>query len=151
MTDRVQLPDPPRGVRETAPPYRAVLVDVNTVVALWSLPPSTVLAMIECGQIRWAWDVSTHGAHREIRVWLRELFQSTSVRTMGAREVVEAVIGYTAEARLRASTVRRMVMVPHVTIHRLTELGQLEGSVEDGKLWISRASLADFLTRRLIV
>jgi hypothetical protein len=139
-------------VRETAPLYRAVLVDVNTVTALWSLPPATVLAMIECGQIRWAWDVSVHhGPRREIRVWLRELFDPLAARILSARGVVESVIGHATEPRLRATTLRRMIMVPPMTIHRLVEVESLRGDVAGGVLWITRASLVEFLTQRLIL
>lgn len=155
MTQQVhqgRLPEPPNGVRESAPPYRSVLVDVHTVVTLWSLPPATVLAMIECGQIRWAWDVSVPaGAAREVRVWLRELFAAELSRGLDVKAVIESVVGHSTEPRLRGQTVVRTLQVSTQTVHNLVAAGELKGAVEERVLWVTRASLVEFLLRRLIV
>jgi hypothetical protein len=146
-------PEPPEGVREMALLTASQhLVDVNKVAELWSLPPSAILAMVDCAQIHWAWDVSVQqGRERCVRVWFRELFAPHLVRAMSAAGVIAAVLGHPTERRLLAQTVSRILMVSDKTVQDLVAAGELSGAVEDSGLWVTRASLAEFLSRRIIV
>jgi len=145
-------PSEPRAAVSEAARPPAHLVDVGTVAVLWSLPQSAILAMIGSAQIHWAWDVSVHpGPAREVRIWFRELRAPHLVRAMSPAGVIDAVIGHPAERRLRAQTVGSILMVAGQVVSDLVAAGEISGTVEDSGLWVTRASLVEFLARRLIV
>ena len=129
-------------------PYRPVLVSVETVAALAEIHPESVVYMCEAGAYRWAWDFGT-GDRREIRIWVGEVM-SRSHAGLPLTDVLRRVIGHETEPLLRASTVCAMFAVPHPTIHRLVAAGQLRGPLDSNIQWITRASLQEFLTRRLL-
>lgn len=96
----------------------------------------------------WVFDLST-GSRKvtERRVWKACLEGDTSTRKLA--DVLAEVIG-TETADVRGAMLETRWDVSNQTLKRLTEAGEFSHRVGGHTLWIERASLVAFLTRRLI-
>jgi hypothetical protein len=135
-------------------PADAALVTVEAARVLLSIDEDSVLALVDHGQLRWAWDIAVGQSRiREVRIWA----QCVVARQQGAEQpgrdlasVVPDVIGVTTRTRLRASEVRALMCCSPQHIQRLVASGALDGDVEDRTRWVTRVSLEQFLTSRRI-
>jgi hypothetical protein len=128
---------------------RTVLVTVETAKAALGLDAESIWAMIDCGEIRWAWNIATRvNGLREIRIWARELMQPGL--ELPASEVIDMLIG-TSRPRLTSVEIARHVLCcsrPHML--DLLRSGELAGDMVGHHQFVHRASLAEFLTRRML-
>lgn len=130
------------------------LVDMHTARAALGIDEDSVLALIESGDLRWAWDISIRrGVIREVRIWARCI----SARQVGIAqpgesiaEVIPCVLGPATRDRFRSAEVRALFCCAQQTIQRLVEAGILSGEIQGRTLWVSRSSLESFLTHRRI-
>lgn len=130
---------------------------IDTVRWCLGLDEDKVLALIETGKLRWAWDIavrSTGANIRQIRVWSPCV---AALRSGGdgqpgvsPDEVVAAVIGGGPGKSLRTSQVRALLVCSHQTVCRLLDRGELHGERTRTTRWVSRQSLAEFLSRRFV-
>jgi hypothetical protein len=135
-------------------PVPEALISVES--ARWALgvDEDSVLALIQLGEIRWAWDIAVHrGGIREIRIWSR----CVTARLQGLPQpgtdiaaVTPEVIGVVFRERLPASQVRRILTCSQQHIQRLVASGALMADVARGTRWVDRASFVKFLKSRLI-
>lgn len=130
------------------------LVDMHTARAALGIDEDSVLALIESGDLRWAWDISIRrGVIREVRIWTRCIAARQCGLPQPAdsiTEVLPLVLGPVARDRFRAAEVRALFCCAQQTIQRLVEAGILSGDIHGRTLWVSRSSLESFLTHRRI-
>lgn len=130
---------------------RTVLVGMDTVKAIKGFDSETIWTHVENGDYLWVWDVSAAPAgpdhQRELRFWARQFL--TPGHGLLTSEVVDMVIG-TSAPRLRAAFVAHLLIVSHAHTMRLVRRGALEGPLIGHTQFISRESLARFLTIRLV-
>lgn len=135
-------------------PSTAALVTVEAARVLLSLDEDSVLALVDHGQLRWAWDIAVAQSRiREVRIWAQCLVARQQGGEQPGRDlaaVVPEVIGVTTRTRLRASEVRGLLCCSQQHIQRLVASGALDGDVEDRTRWVTRISLEKFLTSRRI-
>ena len=133
--------------------YRPVLLDVSGAMYTLRLEQATVLEMVDTGELRWVFDVATRApgaTRRELRFWLGELLAPGAHTDKSARDVVEAVVGHEVSPELRSHTVCNLLRVARPHLRRLAVTGELRGDVNGRVRWIERASLCQFLERRLV-
>jgi hypothetical protein len=126
------------------------LVGVETVRAVrGGMDAESISAMVDLGELRWVWDVSTRGARRELRFLSAEIVGGQSVA--GEDEAIRMVLGGTTQrSRFRAAQVEQMWVVSAQTILRLGRCGLLTVSMEGRTKWVTRESLVAFLRSRLV-
>ena len=142
---------------------RTALVTVETARAALGIDADSVLARIDAGLLRWAWDVSASpppprhspaqrddgGSLREIRLWARELIAPELCADLDPAHAIRLVIGLDRD-RLRAVEVAQLLLISRPTIMRLVAAGELQGPRTGHAQLVQRSSLAAFLARRLI-
>lgn len=135
-------------------PASAALMGIDAARVLLCADEDSVMAMIDHGHLRWAWDISVSGGPlREVRIWIqcvvaRQRGLPQPGRALG--DVIPEVIGVTTRTRLQASKVRDLLNCSQQHIQRLVEAGALQGDVEQRTRWVTRESLERFLTVRRI-
>ena len=129
---------------------RTVLVSVEVARAVLGVDAETIYGQIDCGGIRWAWDIACQPREiREVRVWARELIAPDTAGELQRGAVIEAVIG-THKERLRAVEVGQLLICSRPHIHKLVATGDLAGPLAGGTQYIERESLAQFLNNRMM-
>ncbi len=135
-----------------------MLVGIETARAALGVDAEEILARIEEGRLRWAWDISvrTDPARRaadtnvrELRLWVRELIAPDWCMAFGSAEVVARVLGQTRH-QWRAAEVAQLLLCSRSVVKRLVDAGELAGPIQGRARWITRDSLASFLQRRLL-
>jgi hypothetical protein len=135
---------------------RTVLVTVDALRASLGVDAETILARIDAGEYRWVFDVSAvrsrrfHSSKhvRELRVWAKEIIAPEATSSLSQADAVTQIIG--KRERYYGTEIAQLLLVSRPQIFRLNEGGELDGEIVSGKLWVKRASLEDFLTRRLV-
>lgn len=142
------------------------LVPLITVGALLGLHTDGVHELIDQGEWPWVFDLRAgRGAVRELRVW-RGCLQQPAPQGAGSGErgakqrgaglpapgselpaVVADVIG-TTTGDVRGAALETRWQVSNQTLRRLLKAGEIRGRINGHTLWLERASLAEFLTRR---
>lgn len=135
--------------------WRPVLVDTRIAMAELGFTAKTIREMRDAGEMRWVWDVSVPAADIEnTRFWLGELMRlktgDAGARNLPVAEVRPCVVGHETQPELRSLTVCNLLLVTHPTLLALHRAGELRGRVDRCVRWIERASLVEFLSRRLI-
>lgn len=128
------------------------LVDVNTARAIIGRSADAILAMVDSGGLRWAFDISAGSRKlRCIRIF-RGCLQAWTRKTEHRAELGEVLdaILTTNRPRLRASELVERWSCGHDLLNHLVRGRQLTGAITGHALWISRQSAARFLEARLI-
>lgn len=142
-------------------PQRLLNLRLDTRVALYSADfiraaeacdAEEVIARIEAGELRWAFDVSTGSRKvRETRVWCACLLDPARAAVASLPEVIDDVIGGDPkEKEVRAARLERRWVVSDQTFRRLRMHGDISGRINGRTLWLDRQSLQGFLERRWI-
>lgn len=129
---------------------RSVLVAMATVLDCFEVDSETISARVDGGELRWVWDVSAgNGEIRELRFWKKELIAPEFCAQMSVTEVIKNVIG-SEKPRWRGSELRKLLAASRPLISRLNKSGELKGDIVNGTLYVNRAVLEKFLTKRLV-
>lgn len=139
-------------MRMTTPPATLPpLVDVNGASLLTSLAPERLIEMAD-GEFRWVWNVALlhrEGHRRELRFWTGEIKDPTT-RNRDAGAVIGEIVGRPYEKNLRRRTVGRLLWLRPPSVLYLVRHRELCPPSPEDSGRITRASLVDFLHRRLI-
>jgi len=128
---------------------RTVTVGVDVARAVLGVDAESVLAMIDSGQILWAWDIAARPSReRVVRIWTREIVAPGWGRGLEVGEVVDAVIG-TQRPYLRSGELCSILFCSRAHVHSLVEAGEIRGRLDGHTLWVHRDSVDGFLRRRL--
>lgn len=133
-------------------PYRPVLVPLSVAMHIMTQEQTSIIEMVDTGELRWVWDVSSRYGigRRELRFWLGELMAPGVNGALPAADVIQAVVGHPTEPRLRGHTVCNTLDVARPHLCRLLVTGELKGECSKRVWWIDKSSLIDFLERRLV-
>lgn len=124
--------------------------------ARWALgvDEDSVLALIDRGELRWAWDIAVRQDRiREVRIWSRCVTARLRARPQPCEDikgVTEEILGPPEGARLRAAHVRQILTCSQQHVQRLVASGALRADVARGTRWVDRASFSEFLRDRQI-
>lgn len=149
------LPDRLRGLGEGGSlslHRRTALLPVEFFRAMLGCRAEQVYWSIQSGRIRWAFEIGTkpEPSQPTLRIWARELLTPGACGHFEATWVVDAIVGAEGCAVLKAPEVEHVLMVNRSHVLRLFKAGELSGRLVCGHLWITRASLCDFLLRRQV-
>jgi hypothetical protein len=151
MSTTLDLTRPAVAAVLPAVDYRPVLVPTYVAMATLGVPAEQVWEMVDCGELRWVWDVSVaEDRRRELRFWLSELMAPQLARAYATEHVVDRVVGHALSPELRAVTVGRILYVSRATVLRLVRAEQIDGRLMGHTQWVHRGSLKHFLSRRLV-
>ena len=129
---------------------RTVLVTSDMVRACRGVDADTITAQVDAGELRWVWDVSTgEGDIRELRFWAKEIIAPEFCKGMKPAKAVTEILG-SDRARWRGVEIAQLLLVSRPQIFRLHEAGDLKGEIAGGTLYVNRAVLEKFLTKRLV-
>jgi hypothetical protein len=133
---------------------RTALVTVETARCALGVDTDSILAMLDDGTLRWAWNISAGSQLREIRIWARDVITYQTglgpERLHSSTEVIDSVIG-TQRDRLSSVEISTHILICSRDLAGdLVRLGQLRGDLVGHTQWITRDSLVQFLTRRLL-
>lgn len=132
--------------------YRPVLVGLACAAVELGVTPETVVQLAEAGSLRFVFDLAVKGAKRRaLRFWICELRQTGN----GAAQTIDAALaeiaGPATNVELLTRTVSARLQTTRTVIHALLARGELRGRKEkDGRQWVNRQSLLEFLARRLV-
>lgn len=124
---------------------RTVFLPVDAVRAKYGCDAESVFAMVDNGELRWAFDVAVDLKRRELRVWAREIIAPDSTRELNLDAVLNGILGET-KAELRRGEIERQWILSAQHVMRLVSAGHLTLS-RPGH--VTRASAAAFLKGRL--
>jgi hypothetical protein len=137
---------------------RTALVTVETARAMLGVDADTVFALHESGELRWAWDIgatrshaaSKAGERREWRIWARSVqaYQRKEALTCQTIQSVVAEILPVRRERFPSGEAGQLLCCSRHHLSVLVRAGLLEHTFTGGGFFISRASLAQFLTQR---
>ena len=127
--------------------WRPPLLPVPWAAAALRTTSEAIMARIDDGRIRWAWEIGLSELH-SLRVWTRCILTPHEISEYTPSEVIDMVIG-THKPRLRTEEVLRMLLCCRQHVLRLIDSGELAATVRDRKVMIERRSLVNFLTNRL--
>jgi hypothetical protein len=135
---------------------RTALVTMETVRAALGVDAETIWMRIECGQLRWVFDVSAvtnsqPGRLRELRFWAREVIAPETCRELAPEAVVDQVVGVKEREHLRSSEVAHLLLVSDPHVGRLWQRGLLPGLIAGRTLKLRRDGLVTFLRERIVV
>jgi hypothetical protein len=142
---------------------RTVLLTVDALRVHLGVDADTILARIDGGEYRWVFDVSSvkqrrfnSSKHvRELRLWAREIVSPELTSGLTPAEAISEIIGN--RPRYYGTEIAQLLLVSRPQIFRLhrqaaggpcSEHG-LPGEIVNGKLWVNRTVLVEFLKRRL--
>ena len=131
---------------------QTALLTLETARTLLARDHDAILAMVDSGALRWAFDLSVSGQPpRAVRVWGYSIscFQR-GVADEDNVETVLAAILLGRRARLRASELTHRLSCSHDHLTRLVDGRRIVGGVEDHTLWLNCDSVARFLGNRVI-
>lgn len=128
------------------------LVTVETVRAVRGVDAESVVASIEEGRIRWAWDFAAPGSatRREVRIWADEIADPEAVAKRSLAEVIAAVIGATPGGRQRAAVLETRWTISAQHIQALVRAGVWQEDRIGHTRYLRRQTLEAFLQERLI-
>ena len=140
------------------------LVALEALTAWCDKDSDEILALIEGGELGWAWDIRGPGAdRREIRVWrdsveayLRGGGAGTDgTEGMNEEEVLASVFPHKRE-ELRSPELERMFSCSQVHVYSLVRMSLIDGLNEPrlgpyGFIRVTRASVIRFLQQRRIL
>lgn len=136
---------------------RSPLVTIETARATLGIDEDSVLALIDCGKIRWAWDIAVLGGIsrrlREVRIWAQCLVCHQSGLDQPGVDIattVDSLLSGTASDWISAARVRALLCCSQQHIERLSRSQLLVGEVRGRARWILRSSLHRFLTTRVL-
>lgn len=126
------------------------LVETGTVMAALGIDRESVIESVDGGSLAWAWDLAADGSsRREIRVWKACLSRDNAILSgMGIADVIDEIIGGKGEHR--SGALQQLMTVSHQSLLRWWRTGELAGEIRGHTLWITRASLVQFLASRRI-
>ena len=129
---------------------RDALGDLSLAVHLLGWDASTVMEMVESGELMWVWNVASKAdsARAEWRFWIGELIALAAVRSQRIDTVVDCVIGKREVTELSVFSTKEILRVSRQQVHRLIETGQLTGRISNHVGWVPRARLVEFLKTR---
>lgn len=133
---------------------RTVLITVDTARAVLGVDADTIRTRIQTGEIRWAFDISSHASHAshlaEPRLLALELVHPARAQAMTLPDIIDHIIGTTRESLTRVETARTLLCSrPH--IKALVDTAHLAPDATRPATHILRASLATLLRLRQIV
>jgi hypothetical protein len=129
---------------------RPVLVDVNSVMQMLCVSAESVYELVDGGDLRWVWNVSEKpDGTRLLRFWVGELMPSHRP-ACSLPEAIAAVIGHPHETNLSRRTAGDILLLRSPSIKSLVDGGELLPPTQFDTGHITRASLVEFLTRRLV-
>lgn len=128
---------------------RTVLVTPDTVRAALGVDADTVAAKVDCGELRWVWNVALGREIAELRFWAREIIspESVTAANYSPAKVVAEILG--SRSRWRGVELAQLLLVSRPTIMRLVNAGELKGEIVNGAIHVWRAPLEKFLLARL--
>ncbi len=131
-------------------PYRPVLVSPDVAMVQLGCDAAALYEMAD-GDLRWVWNISERpdGAARNLRFWMGEL-KDRSLRDMDPAQAIEAVAGHPFERTLSRRTVGHLLLLRPPSVLALVRGGQLVRPTGGNRSQVTRASLVDFLHRRLL-
>ena len=128
---------------------RTALVTVDTARAVRGVDAESIIAEIEDGSIRWAFNIATaDAARRELRIWAPCLGNAEHP-TRNPEQVIAEIIG-TQRETLRGAEVERLLLCSAQLVKLLHEGGELRGELVGHTRHLRRDSLAAFLRRRRV-
>lgn len=132
----------------------ACLIDAATVRAITGRDSETLTQMAEgqslFGAFNWVWNVAQSPTGRaERRFWLTEVIAPDKAAGLDLPVVLQKILG--GRHSYRAAEAGQLLMVDDMTIFRLHRAGLLQGPIVGRTRHITRDSLEQFLTERLIL
>jgi hypothetical protein len=134
------------------------LVTLDLVRAVSGLDTERVWTRVESGRLRWVWDISARshpggaacrGEVRELRFWAAELVAPEHCRYLQVEQVLSTVLGGQRQHWTSIEVAQRW-LCSRAILKRLVDAGELAGPLRARTRWLTRASMADFLRRRLV-
>ena len=131
--------------------YKPVLVGLSCAAVELGVTPETATQLAEAGSLRFVFDLGAAGAKRRtLRFWVGELRQASRGAVESTDAVLEEIAGPAISAELRTRTVSARLQTTRTVVHGWLAGGELQGRKDrQGRQWISRANLVEFLKRRL--
>lgn len=131
------------------------LVSLETARAMLGLDSESVVALVDCGRLRWVWDFATPGSdwRREMRFWTTEVLRVAGDMDASAvpeDHVVSCVIGPTPNGRQRAAAIAVRWCLSLQSIMRLVRAQCLSEDRVYKTRYLRRTGLEEFLESRLI-
>jgi hypothetical protein len=124
---------------------RTVMVDIGAWRQALQCDAESVLARVDNGQIRWAFNIAVNlDSRRDLRFYATELIAPEIAAKLTLDQVIMGIIGQ-GEA-VRTGRMECEWVCSHQIVHALIKAGELQ-LLGPGR--ISRASLVEFLKHRL--
>lgn len=137
----------PRPEIKTAIPPNTHLVPVEYVRFLRGISADAVQSLVEAGQLRFVWNVSSGTRIPALRFWQLELVAASRVSHLTLAEAIRLMLGEHRQ-RWRGGELAQMLMVSLPQIVRLRRSRALVGKIEHHTFWIQRPALEKFLHAR---
>jgi len=137
-------------VNLTFPDFHAGgLVDVNFVRLVRRVDAEAVAAMVDCGKIIWAWDISIRGRSRTRvwRFWLNEICTPQMTARLTVDEVLDRILP-PSRTWYWAKEVGQLLLLARNTIAALAR--QLGATMKNRSFQFSRARLVAWLRERWV-
>ena len=130
--------------------YRPVLVSPDVAMVQLGCDAATLYEMAD-GDLRWVWNIAERpdGAARNLRFWMGEL-KDRSLREMDPGQAIEAVVGHPYERTLSRRTVGHLLLVRPSSMLNFVRGGLLAPPSSGHPSLVTRASVVEFLRRRLL-
>ena len=131
--------------------YRPVLVSLSCAATELGLEPESVTQMTEAGTLRFVFDIAATGAKRRtLRFLLSELHTPAAAASQTLDCALNEIAGSPLFVRIRTCTVSSRLQTTRTVVHKWLLRGELAGGKDkQGRQWVERASLVDFLKRRM--
>lgn len=139
-------------------PVSAALVTVETARTALGIDEDSVVGLVDSGGLSRAWDISASAVNgptriREMRIWAACIAALQAGKPQPAddlRTVIDQVLPKLNRDCLRSDELQAILCCGQQTVQRLHERGFITGHFSGRTRWLDRASVADFLTRRII-
>jgi len=125
---------------------RTVFLPVDAVRAKFGCDAESVFAMVDNGELRWAFNLGIDGKRAEWRFWTREIIAPETTKDVELPQVLASILG-AHKFELRRGEIERQWIVSAQHVMRLVKAGWLELS-RPGH--VTRASAAAFLKGRAL-
>lgn len=155
MSTQLQLP--------IALPISRPLLPLEVVMVLLDRNEDDVLALIDTGELSWAWDIRTPAAdRREIRVWRDDVLRHLDRTSRGIRpadplpldQVMTAILPH-SRPEIRSTEIQRIFSCSSSHVLNLVQAGCLAGlnapgTGPNGFVRVTRLSVIQFLQLRTV-
>lgn len=132
--------------------HRTVLVSMEVVRAVQALDWESIMAKVDCGEFRFAFDISAaargSGHCAEWRFWVREIIAPESCAGLEMPRGIEMIIN-TTRPRLSRIETAHILGCTRTHVMRLVDSGFLIADAAAADRFITRASLQDFLKTKI--